>query len=390
MEKTEETFINFKEKEANSENKLKKIESLSDLLDANSGELNNLVNQSLDMDRVLDSKDLSSIESSTEQQELIKINREEAAVMEDWQKTSEDIVLKNEFASVKESWRHSAEDQFGIKDFDVERFKRTLFNNEKIAAAFATGHDWDHIFDNLNEFTDGESYEQANNAFAIMSELEEEMPGSVKNLHENFGISNFQRYPKEILLNQLKVPDPKKETGLLLFAEDDSIGAMDKKHDILNKIYEKRKDDLNFRIAECKSGPALAQQLEKVKQDFQKNISLIFLSAHSEKNGFYLGDDNEKNNYVSQEEIAKIASSLKDFFAADAQVVANACSSGAINGWVKTISKEARIRVIGPDKPAGIENIEFIGKEIIPEYYDNDISSNYYKGFLLSKKRKGN
>lgn len=86
-----------------------------------------------------------------------------------------------------------------------------------------------------------------------MEELEKEVPGSVKMLNEKSGIVNFQRYPKEILINQLKDINQQKGVGFLVFAESDHNGAFDNQKEIWKKIYNERKDYLNFRIVECRS-----------------------------------------------------------------------------------------------------------------------------------------
>ena len=44
-----------------------------------------------------------------------------------------------------------------------------------------------------------------------------------------------------------------KDTGLLLFAENDYNGAFDNQKPIWEKIYNNRKNDLSFKIIECNS-----------------------------------------------------------------------------------------------------------------------------------------
>jgi hypothetical protein len=112
------------------------------------------------------------------------------------------------------------------------------------------------------------------------------------------------------------------------------------------------------------------------------------LSSHSEPEGFFLGTEGEEGAFVSQESVQKMTSSIKSMFAENAQFIANACSSGAISGWVKSVSKEARLKAVGPDRPAAIEDIDMIGNELVPKYYDGDIYSGYQNGFLLSKQKK--
>lgn len=101
-----------------------------------------------------------------------------------------------------------------------------------------------------------------------------------------------------------------------------------------------------------------------------------------------LGGEGDDKAYTSKEKILEFQSKVKEIFVEDAQLVGNACSSGEIGGWINDVSKSARIKAVGPDSPAAIEDVDFYNNEVIPKYYDNDIYSNYYKGFLLSKKSK--
>jgi hypothetical protein len=187
-------------------------------------------------------------------------------------------------------------------------------------------------------------------------------------------------------LDQLKEPDPKKEVGLLIFADEDWIGSFDNQSKLWKKIYDQQKESLNFRIVECGSGTSLAIQLMKVKQDFENKASLVVLSSHSDPEGFYLSN---KNGYVNQKDIVENSSSLKEILAPNAQMIANACSSGAIKGWARVVSKEVGIKAVGPDEPAAIEDIDFAGNDVIPKYCKPDAYSGYNKGFLVSKKKKG-
>lgn len=51
----------------------------------------------------------------------------------------------SEFDLIKESWRISAEERFGIKDFNIEIFKRTILKSEFVGQAFAEGKDWNYV-----------------------------------------------------------------------------------------------------------------------------------------------------------------------------------------------------------------------------------------------------
>lgn len=351
-------------------------------------ELQGSVEQSKISETRFEKIDLPSDELEQAKGEIGGIEHAENEALNDWKETSE-AIANSDYEAVKQSWQKAAMEQFEIVDFNLDSYKRTWFDEQELAQAFTEGKDWNMIFEDTSKFTQTESYDMATKSFEAMDELEALSPGSVKKLHEEFGITNFQRYPKEILLNQMAQIDQSKEVGLMIFAANDWNGSMDTEQNLLSKIAHLRKNDLNFRIVECDSAAAMAKQLQSVKQDFEKKISLAILSAHSEPEGFYLGNDTSRGSFVKQEEIAKAASGMKELFSEDAQIVANACSAGAISGWLKDFSKGARVKAVGPDRPAVIRDVEFVGKEMVPRYEKNEIYSGYHNGFLLSKQKKG-
>lgn len=384
MQNLEQTFSNNQEQTGQNPVKLETVDLVSSVKEKTE------TLRRLHTSRTIDQKTIKNVPTAEVvhgQTELTNLEQEEQKTITDWEQTSEAIIDSN-FEIIKESWRAAAEEQFGITDFNVEQFRRTLFNDEAMAQAFASGKEWNEIFDTINQYITGESYDMATRAFEAMNDLEEIAPGSVKLLHEKYGISSFQRYPKEMLLNQLNETDPAKEVGLLVFGENDGNGAFDEQQELWEKMHNIKKDTLDFRIVECGSGISLAEQLVKAKEEYAGRVSLAVMSTHSEPDGMYLGVGGTDGGFVSKDSIKELAPTLKDLFKEDAQVIANACSSGAIDGWVKDLSKGASLKAVGPDRPAAIEDIDFVDKEIIPKYYDGNIYSGYHNGFLLTKQNK--
>ncbi|MEI6529164.1 MAG: hypothetical protein WCN88_02005 [Candidatus Falkowbacteria bacterium] len=386
MDKLGHDNIDVQEKEIKRKTENHKVD-LAKLQEEATEDLSGLVSASSTWEKESLDNEFSSFKSNWTNENLKTLTGQERESLADWKKNSADIISHPDSGAIQESWRQAAEDQFGIKDFQVEKFKRVLMNDESVVKAFASGHDWNYIFDNQDKFVSGESYDAAVEVFKTMTELDEEAPGSVKKLHEKYGITNFQRYPKEILLQQLNETDKSKEIALMLFAGEDWNGAFDKQSDVWKKIYDQQKEVRNFRVVECDNNVALARELIKLKQEFKNKVSLAILSAHSEPEGFYLGAEKDDKGYVGQDLIAKNISNLKEIFTDKAQLIGNACSSGALNGWVKDFSRDLRISAVGPDRPAAIEDVDFIGNELVPKYYDNDVYSGYNNGYLLSKKK---
>jgi hypothetical protein len=308
----------------------------------------------------------------------------------------QDIISELQGRSYDQIWKQTALERFGVHDFDVHQFKRKevrVIQKDALDKALQEGKDWHYILDEKNGLISvEETYDSAISAFKAMENLEDKKPGSVKVLHENFGITNFQRYPIDTLLEQTKTPDPEKQTSLLVFSSEDWNGAFDtpNHYSLLSKLYENRKDSSNFRIVECKSKIDLARQLIKAKRDFIKPISFALISAHGNNEGFYLSsnDENPERGIIRKEEIEDRS---LEIFTPDAQIITDSCSSGSINGWARTLSRTARIKVTGPDQPAGLNDIAFEGGQIIPSYanfsgIESQIANQYYNGFLLTKK----
>lgn len=371
MSNIENILQNSSEQEVVSDNKIEEI-SLSKLIKNETEELNELTTEIFEGDSIL-----------VENNELEKLDNEEKNEINDWKETSEAIILNNETEKVNESWKRAAEERFGFKDFDLDNFKRIVFNDKAVSDNFLAGRDWEYIYNNMDDFFEGYSYEMATKSFEVMQSLEDKNPGSVKILHEKFGITNFQRYPEDILLNQIKNEETNKNIGLLAFAESDPNGAFDNQLEIWNKVCNNQKDNLDFKIIECGSNIDLMRQLISLKQNNNQKIDLAFLSAHSHKDSFYLSD----NDSIDKDDIVKYSSEIKNIFSDKAQLVANACSSAALGGWVNRLSKEAHIQAVGPDHPAGIIDVDFVGKEVVPIYHEIDSSAykKYHNGFLLSK-----
>lgn len=381
-----ENNINLQEQKANLENSSEQELDLGSLKDNYSHNLEQIKNDSESLNGSLDNnQDLPAEELEAGQKELSSIAQEEEQSIDNWEKVSTEIIYGHEEA-YNENWAQAASERFGINDFDVETFLRPNFNLEAYHQAYqeniTAGGNGQSVVEQADKFIEGETYNMAVKSFEAMQVLEEEKPGSVKLLHEKFGITNFQRYPAEILLQQLNETDPQKENAFLAFSVDDHNGAFDDQLAVWQKIYEKQQEKLNFRIAECSNKEDLINQLLVFQQESEKQIALMVLSAHGAPDMFQLGSDGYED-IVSKEDLSKI----KNIFTDKAQIVANACSAGAINGWVQKISKEAKIKAVGPDAPAAILDVDFIDQEIVPKYQDQDVYSGFHNGFLLSKKK---
>lgn len=316
-------------------------------------------------------------------EERIRLENEERVRLEKQDEEMKRMEAEaQEWADAAEKWRLTGMEEFGIKDFNLEDFKRSKFIEPAlIEKTLAEGKDWDYIDANPDIFKKEISYNEILNAHKVMRELEEEIPGSVKYLHETLGITNFQRYPKELLIDQLKEPDPNKALALLAFAKEDHNGAFDQQKPIWQSVYEEQGGKYNFRVCESGSGFSLARQFLRARNDFGKEISEIFLNAHGNEEGFDLGEE-----FVGVASMQDFTERFDGVIADNAEIIANSCSAGVAEGWLHKLTKSTHIRAIGPDEPSYIVDMDYLDGEIIPKYEKNSHFTNYVGGFQISKK----
>jgi len=231
--------------------------------------------------------------------------------------------------------------------------------------------------------------------------LEEELPGSCKFLKEKYNITNFGRYPKEVLIKQCRENNDKDNPfGILIYAKADHSGAFSFRE---KQLIEQLDEDINLnkkvnlRIFEAGSKWDLARILIKCKKWYgeKQKISFALLGAHGSDDSITLGfartveDWNSFTHFIFKGEIEKIKSlnRVGDFFEKNAQIILASCSTGKENGIGQKISEAlgTDVEVVAPDRESSVNSIKVDTTETVPKFkteYDGAICMTYLGGQL--------
>ncbi len=188
----------------------------------------------------------------------------------------------------------------------------------------------------------------------MVEALETERPGIVKVLFEDFGIKEFMRYPKEVLIRQFDLRGKNVPYGLVAFTNEDHNKAFDYNPALIQSVFEQTKNEnLNMRIIEFMSQYELVKRLAYLEKSYGKNykISYLILGAHGSSNSFQVSSrsDIRKTDFDSN-----IAERIKGYFAPHPEVAMASCSTGTEGGIGQKISASWQARVHAPMEPAAL------------------------------------
>jgi len=257
--------------------------------------------------------------------------------------------------------------------------------------------------------------------FEAAMRLDFARPGAAKELFENFGIANFDRYDDGMLLRQLEAEDQSAPYGVVAYPEDDYNGAFFSGRKQLGKMgRDMLAGGYETRIVEAASQFDLARRLNGFHKKYNgggHKIDFLLIGGHGSPESVSLGRDEfepppvpkpdisdgqyqtmlelwekkrSSQKYLRKTLVAEdvkggrgqgIKRAVQKWFSDGAPVVFISCSTGAEGGIAQTASKELGVTTIGPDKPTNFESIDVNfderGKPIINvEYFsakaDND------------------
>jgi hypothetical protein len=196
-----------------------------------------------------------------------------------------------------------------------------------------------------------------------LRDLELSKPGICAFLQKNFGISDFRRYPKQILLDQMdRFEDQETQHGILLMPIADHNGAFSQDLQVFDKFYQQIKDKYNLRVYECGNIKDLAKSFIHTKNRYAPKLSFAIVGGHGTKDSIQLGNFFVSPNIPADLETDHLNSSsaekLKDFFNEDASIVLISCSTGANQGIGQKLSEKFGLTVIAPNKDAHVSKID--------------------------------
>ncbi len=262
-------------------------------------------------------------------------------------------------------------------DMDCDNFIKNVLNRN--SPLFSIGKIEKRLYKNLNEyFKIRYGIEQKNFAESLnyinglakkirqMDEIEFDCPGGVKLLNEKYNICEFERYPKEVLIEQINNEDDQKPYGLIIFPRSDYNGAFYNFKDSIKNIYNETRDNHLVKIFEASSKIDVARILIDCNKRYglKNKISYLIIGGHGTAESLDLGsqeallfkDKNKKivdKNDFEGEGVKKV----KEFFVEKPAITLISCSTGADEGLIDSISQQYNAEVVAPKIPTSVEDM---------------------------------
>lgn len=225
-----------------------------------------------------------------------------------------------------------------------------------------------------------------------MLAVENERRGAVRTLRSEFGIENFSRYTKEMLVDQYdNRDDVRKPYGIVISPKSDYNGAFARysfSEDAYDALYKQVCDKYHMRIFEAGSRFGVARALVAAQKRYTDHgvgkIAFGVVGGHGTRETIQFGDDADGARLRIDDLQGHGASRSGAFFEPGATIVLRSCSTGKEGGIAQKISEVMGLRVIGPDIPTNAEKIEVRfdekGKPILDVVYNKGSSMAYAAG----------
>ncbi|MSU60641.1 MAG: hypothetical protein EXS52_01850 [Candidatus Staskawiczbacteria bacterium] len=243
-----------------------------------------------------------------------------------------------------------------------------------------------------------------------ISEIEAVKPGVAKILHEGFelngkkvgGISDFARYPKEILLDMLDNYENKSTPyGLIMYPRNDHNGAFYQDAEHFRKLYQDLGGEFLLRIVECETKKDVVLTLVAMNEHYNpadesgQKISMLMMGGHGQEDHIRFGGEDKNHAIFTKDLMGKRgerAKKTKQFFADGLQIILASCSTGAEveAGIARQLSTAFGAEVIAPKVPESISRMSATknsdGKFIFDiDFSKSDSKNTYQQGNLENK-----
>lgn len=195
--------------------------------------------------------------------------------------------------------------------------------------------------------------------FAQIRALESERPGICKVLSEEFGIINFNRYPRNVLIDQFDRRNDQVPYGVLVYPYADENGGFSDDEEVVDGLYgDLLVGKTALRIYEAGSGLGVFKRLSMANKRYGSNNSISFavLGGHGEVDkinfGYSIEDDGFVSHDLSKSNLQGPSSQeVKSWFIEKPTIILVSCSTGADSGIGETIYRLGA-NVIAPKEPA--------------------------------------
>lgn len=200
----------------------------------------------------------------------------------------------------------------------------------------------------------------------IIKNLEQKRPGAAATLQREFGISDFARYPTEVLVGQIDhISETDKPYGIMITPQEDISGAFytEEIKSAIDNMHKEMGTKCYLRIVEVGGKFDLARTLIALDRKYgkERKITFAIFGGHGEPNTIYLGKDEKRGIFETQDFLDLVSKTttrakVKSFFTPNPTIIMQSCSTGREQGLAQGISLALNADVIGPDNPTRIEN----------------------------------
>jgi hypothetical protein len=222
----------------------------------------------------------------------------------------------------------------------------------------------------------------------MIFELEEAEPGICAVLQEEFNISSFARYPKDMLLRQYRERDrTDKKYGIVIYPKLDWNSAFyEAQYGLLT--LDANVQDYAIRIFECGTKVDVARSLIKSRRRYGRDNKIAFgvIAGHGSSESITFGgtDTTDSRHVFTKEDLkGRGVSRITDFFDPDATLILISCSTGKPEGVGENLSKLLDLKIIAPDEPTNLFAVRTTKKNGRLEFevlYSNRKAGNRYPG----------
>jgi hypothetical protein len=194
-------------------------------------------------------------------------------------------------------------------------------------------------------------------------DLEQRNPGIISYLYKQCGLTDFVRYPAELLERQYAERENLDcEWGLAMYARSDWNLALAQQQDALRELAQST-PEIVTRFVECRNGLDVARRFVSMTEqygDFEYGV----LSAHGSEESISLGVDNRVGTRLTVKEISGLLKNpyakQKNRLSAEVPVAVLSCKGGVDGGVAETISKETGSFAVGGSMNANIRSLRVV------------------------------
>lgn len=225
---------------------------------------------------------------------------------------------------------------------------------------------WMRVGDDQQEEITGPSHQYAyTQNLQVLYELKQVSSDAPSVLFDQFGITHFGRYTREMLVKQYEEREIQKPYGIILFPIADHNGAFFHSVMLLDQIQrDLETHGYSVRIVEADSKESVARRLITLDRIYGQGetghkIDFAFIGGHGSKNTVSFGEGEHAREQFTTAEIegSGIGRGVKQFFTPEAKTMLFSCSTGAEGGIAEEMFERLGLSVQGPKDNAHVARV---------------------------------